>query len=417
MKVEYRRDIQNSYLVLITENQDDGKSYDIRMMMENRINGLLSCECKLMNNDILYYYDVTSKTSLEDICKERKIQGKEILFLLNRLLGILEKLEEFLLSEKSLCLSPQYIYIDKHMEQIDFSYVPGECWDFQVQLRELMEYLLPYLAHDNQEGMMIGYGLYHYVLREAFSIEGLHAQLNLYHDEKKEDISVVASEEIIESDLSVQKEEGVWQEIWDEDTEILKDEGMEKAYKFHYLCAFVALLWLLFGWILWRNFTDFLWIWVLMGSIFVGVSIAISVRGAKKKIATPLFENYKIEQIREVDEVDTQMLLPESSRKKYVLKNEKDTICLNNKDTYIIGRDKNLVDIVLTSTVVSRKHGEIQLRKNRCFLKDLYSTNGIRVNGKRLEEGEEMELFGGEWIEFADQRYYFQQEKSVDFLS
>ena len=61
MKVEYRRDLQNSYLVLIAENQETDQSYDLRMIMENQIEGLLSCERKLLNNDILYYYDVTSQ--------------------------------------------------------------------------------------------------------------------------------------------------------------------------------------------------------------------------------------------------------------------------------------------------------------------------------------------------------------------
>ena len=98
MKVEYRRDIQNSYLVLIAENQDAEKSYDFRMLMENQIEGLLTCERKLLNNDILYYYDVTSKVSLEDRCKVKKVQGHEILLLLNQLLGVLDKLEEYLLS-------------------------------------------------------------------------------------------------------------------------------------------------------------------------------------------------------------------------------------------------------------------------------------------------------------------------------
>ena len=60
--------------------------------------------------------------------------------------------------------------------------------------------------------------------------------------------------------------------------------------------------------------------------------------------------------------------------------------------------------------MISRKHGQIRLESNRCFLTDLYSKNGIRVNGVRVGEGEEIELFGGELIEFADISYYFQQE-------
>jgi len=98
------------------------------------------------------------------------------------------------------------------------------------------------------------------------------------------------------------------------------------------------------------------------------------------------------------------------NKKIYVLKNENEEISLNDKTTYIIGRDENVADIVLRSSVVSRKHGQIRMENNSCFLRDLYSRNGIRVNGVELTYGQEIELFGGEMIQFADVSYYFQQE-------
>lgn len=413
MKVEYRRDIQHSYLVLIAENQDMDKSYALRMITENQIDGLLSCERKLMNNDILYYYGVTGKSSLEDRCKVKKIQGQEVMFLLNRILGILEQLEEYLLSEKSLCLVPQYIYMDENMEQIHFCYVPGECWDFQIQLRELMEYVLPYLEHSNQESMMIGYGLYHYILREQFTVEGLHAQLNVYHGMKQKNISMVQVEkkEVIESDRMIPEKEYIWQDEWEDDTEIQKENIRKNEHWYHYFSALFILIWILAGWFLWRNFVTYLWLWGIIGILLVAVAIVICLKTKVWKRSEKQFSEEKptkcdMEENRE----DTQILNIVSNGKQYVLRNESNTVVLKNKDTYIIGRDKKLADIVLQSTVVSRKHGQIRLENNRCFLSDLYSKNGICVNGVRIGEGKEIELFGGELIEFADVSYYFQEE-------
>ena len=321
MKVEYRRDLQNSYLVLIEENQNADESYDLRMIMENQIEGLLSCERKLMNNDILYYYDVTSKISLEDMCRVKKIQGRDMLFLLNRLLGILDKLEEYLLSENSLCLIPQYIYMDDAMEQINFCYVPGESWDFQVQLRELMEYLLPYLEHNNQESMLIGYGLYHYVLRERFTVDGLHTQLNRYNEIKQENTSVVESQkkEITESDLVVSNREETWQDIWEEETEIQKKNDAKKEYRYYSLSALAIVFWILGGWFLWRNFMIFLWVWIIIGFIMVLIFTLIYVKWVRKKSKKIFLEEHNIE----VDEVYTEILNVTTNKKKYVLKNEK----------------------------------------------------------------------------------------------
>ncbi len=422
MKVEYRRDIQNSYLVLITENQDTDKSYDLRMITENQIEGLLPCERKLMNNDILYYYDVTARISLEERCKMKKIQGQEMVFLLKRLLGSLEKLEEYLLSEKSLCLIPQYIYMDDSMEQINFCYVPGENWDFQTQLRDLMEYFLPYLEHSNQESIMMGYGLYHYILRERFTVEGLYAQLNLYNGSNRETTSVVEVKEpeVRESNSEVSKKEEIWQDILDDEMEPPKKNGIQNDYWYHGLGTLVFLLWILSGWFLWRNFASFLWIWMISGVILTFIFIMLALKWVNIKSDNSLYEGGKIEHNTEhntkPEEVYTQVLNIMPNRKKYFLKNENDTIPLNKKDNYIIGRDEKLSDIILQSTVISRKHGQIRFENNSCFLGDLYSKNGIRVNGVRLREGEEIALFGGEFIEFADIGYYFQQEIQEPFL-
>ena len=410
MKVEYRRDIQNSYLVLIAENQDIEKSYDFRMLMENQIEGLLACERKLLNNDVLYYYDVTSQVSLEDRCKVKKVQGHEMLLLLNQLLGVLDELEEYLLSEQALCLLPQYIYIDEKEEKVKFCYVPGERWDFQKQIRELMEYLLPYLEHDNQESMMIGYGLYHYILREQFSIEGLHMQINTYHGTYQKVVSTVEQKEVLENTTTSAREDEIWTNSEKEDVELEEKKQGLLGYRFRGFCTFVGFSWILSGWFLWRNLVEGLWIWGIIGVLLITIGIFITIKYGKEKKENTIAKKSEIVYEIEQDEECTQILNLAPNRKVYVLKNENEVITLKDKTTYIIGRDENLSDIVLRSSVISRKHAQIHIDDNRCFLSDLHSRNGIRVNGMELTKGQEIELFGGEMLQFADVSYYFQQE-------
>ena len=325
---------------------------------------------------------------------------------------MLDKLEEFLLSEQSLCLLPQYIYLDETEEQIKFCYVPGEHWDFQKQLRELMDYLLPFLEHNNQEGMMIGYGLYHYILREKFTIDGLHTQLNLYHEIHKNRLSMVDSKEkeVVDANVVPHKENEILENVVAEDIQIQDDNCNLQKYRFRGVYTLLGTLWILSGWFLWRNFPDFLWIWGIAGGVLIVLLIFISMKwrtkGEVETSLTKVSTKCEIEQ----DEECTQILNIVSNHKTYVLKNENEKITLNNKSIYIIGRDESAADIVLRSSVISRKHGQIRIEKEKCFLSDLYSRNGIRVNGIELIKGKEMELFGGEWIQFADISYYFLQE-------
>lgn len=52
-----------------------------------------------------------------------------------------------------------------------------------------------------------------------------------------------------------------------------------------------------------------------------------------------------------------------------------------------IGRDKGM-DIIFDDPSVSREHAVLYYYKNRFEIKDLKSTNGVIINGKKAEKGE-----------------------------
>ena len=78
MDAEYRRDLQNSYLVLKMKEETENR-YPLRMITENKISGLLPCSFRRMNGDVLFYYDITSKISLAERCQCRKMTGEDFL--------------------------------------------------------------------------------------------------------------------------------------------------------------------------------------------------------------------------------------------------------------------------------------------------------------------------------------------------
>jgi len=48
--------------------------------------------------------------------------------------------------------------------------------------------------------------------------------------------------------------------------------------------------------------------------------------------------------------------------------------------TWTLGRSRGC-DIVLPEPCISRRHAEVSVRAGRCTIRDLASTNGLRVNG------------------------------------
>lgn len=65
-----------------------------------------------------------------------------------------------------------------------------------------------------------------------------------------------------------------------------------------------------------------------------------------------------------------------------------------------IGRDSE-ADIVLDQPQVSRQHARITLEGGRWMLADLHSTNGVYLNGQRLQPGERLSLKNGDLIQIG----------------
>lgn len=184
MKIEYRRDLQHSYLVIHREDKQEKEAYPSKMITENSIPGLLQCEAKRMDNEILYYYDLTSKISLEERWRGGKAEGEEVLTVIFAFLKVLENMEEYLLSADSVYLKLDQIYAAAGMEEIEFCYIPGETWDLEQQFRELLEETLPLLNHENKKAVVDIYSLYHYVVQEGLTAERLREHMERYRKSK-----------------------------------------------------------------------------------------------------------------------------------------------------------------------------------------------------------------------------------------
>ena len=149
MKMDYRRDLQHNYLV--AEDGEDTENYITRMMTENQVQGLLGCECRRMDQKKLYYYDITSKISLAEKCRYKKIKGSEVLLVVQGLLQVLVQLEEYLIPADRICLDWNYIYLDPASGQPSFCCLPVTEKELEQGVRELLEELLPRLDHHPSE--------------------------------------------------------------------------------------------------------------------------------------------------------------------------------------------------------------------------------------------------------------------------
>lgn len=79
-----------------------------------------------------------------------------------------------------------------------------------------------------------------------------------------------------------------------------------------------------------------------------------------------------------------------------------------NKPVFRIGKERSYVDyFVADNNAISRIHADIITKNNSFFVKDENSTNGTYVNGNRLSPKEEVQVFDGDIITFANEEFEF----------
>ena len=77
-------------------------------------------------------------------------------------------------------------------------------------------------------------------------------------------------------------------------------------------------------------------------------------------------------------------------------------------DRYILGKNSQSADLVISSPAVSRMHACLRWRAGRYFLEDLRSRNGTWINGAQVSVNTEYPLCHGDTIRFADREFRYE---------
>lgn len=459
MQIDYKRDLNHTYVILQEEKEPDTASYQIRMLLTNAIPGLLDCKIGKMDDKTLFYYEVTSRQSLQSVFEQRSIGAEVLRKLFEQMLDLLEELGQYLLVPDGLVLQPELVFADANLENFSFCYLPGKqghtgC--FQKQIRELMEYLLPKLDHQEQDAVVLGYGLYREISAEIFSVETIQALLYQTGKEKKETTEQEGKERSREENPPVQMEEMLWEEQEAEaaaenffvEAEEEKDEGnwkniVEAVICIGFLGGVLALRW---------TQAETVWYLVLGGAAAVVgiVSLALELfseyqnrKGLKQKDGTwnpqsdteqqgwrrdsPVEkektwekneeqENRKMHSLMELEgqEEDlfgkTELLTsPEDEGRAYLIPIDPIDLPLIpiERGSTLIGKLSAAADVILPYRTVSRLHAKLVSTEEGDYLLDLNSRNGTTVNGVPLMGETKRKLEDGDDISFAGKKYRY----------
>ena len=171
MYAEYKRDVSHNYLILREEEKVNTASYQVRMLTGNVIPSILKCRLQGLDGNLLFYYDITSRQSLASFYEQRKFHRKDLHMLFGGFIRVMEEMAEFLMNTDQLLLCPEYIFLDIEKREVKFCCLPDYHHPIQEQFRELTEYLLPRLDHEDPQAVSMGYGVYRKAMETGFQLE------------------------------------------------------------------------------------------------------------------------------------------------------------------------------------------------------------------------------------------------------
>lgn len=168
MNIYYKSDLKKAYLIL-EGGESQREDYQVTMLQENQIPGLLHTDVRFVDNCMNFQYEVSGYTSLMALHEKAKLSYKEILHIVKELLHTIQNLQNYMLDVNHLLLDPEFIFCKK--DTFAFCYYPVCTEEVQRSFRQLAEYFVREVDYQDEKGAHLAYTLHKETMANHYSIE------------------------------------------------------------------------------------------------------------------------------------------------------------------------------------------------------------------------------------------------------
>lgn len=465
LEARYFRDYKHNYMILRC-GQQAGTSYQCRLLTSGRIEGILRCSLRHINGESYFYYDISSRATLEGLYRDRKMTAQQIRELFEQLYGIYCGLGDCFMEESHLVLLPEHIYYDMSHQKYVGLYYPD--YETDKPYEALMDFLLEHLDGRDEKLANAVYTIYERMEGSSFSLQD--ALLLLSEGEEtaaeREMAKVVAfpaspADSEAETAASVFAPGFPAENAEEGESNLFEEKAFAPAKKknlFYPVLSVFSVLGIV-GIAYIYGFYELAdqEVMTLLGCggllvVCLLVGVIGTVRGGVREIkpkremenAKPfpgeesfcqadqtdisleqvLSRQMEINPVAPIKNAAPQMPMQTQEMgdcadtvffdsaqtieyKLYALdKKNKKHITLN-KFPYTIGKMAGCVDFALADDSVSRIHARFEKVDDRVMLVDMNSTNGTYRNGLRMQPQETVEIEPGDEIRFGNLNYCF----------
>ncbi|MBQ1173454.1 MAG: FHA domain-containing protein [Lachnospiraceae bacterium] len=191
MQAEFKRENHKSFFVIKDTRLDSGEQthavYDLEMLCENQIQGILPASIHSFNGETEIYYDISTKQTLRVLFEKRKLVKDDLKWLFSGIHEAVCGLEKYFLDMECLLIDPDYIYINVAKKQVYLLYYPYPEESFETGVEQLAEYILDKICNEDEQTVVYAYNFYRFVKEEKGDLISVFLQLERsdFHSEKE----------------------------------------------------------------------------------------------------------------------------------------------------------------------------------------------------------------------------------------
>lgn len=447
LEAKYYKDYRHNYMILQCRQEEASRSYQYKILTSGRIREILRCSVRYVNGQTYFYYDISSKTTLENFYQGKKMSYEQVKDLLQQIYNIYSKIGSFFMDEAKLVILPEAIYYDLTDRKYIGLYYPDYESERENPYEVFMEYLLDHIDTENQQLADCMYQIYEMSEGDCFSIEDALQMLERCK-RKEEIVTVEPVLPNIEQNREMTKSENLFDIYEPEPMPAKKKSLFYPIFAGISVCGIAAAMIVYFLYELSSEETLILIGCVAAMGACLLICLAMSKRDDRKEDKGDMRRRDSISNKEPDDlygagnnpislenvlsnDMDLHMagqrpkdekLLSEdvkcentvffdlsqmAEHKLYALdKKNKNHIELN-QFPYTIGKMAGCVDYVLSDDSVSRIHAKFDKENDKILLTDLNSTNGTYKNGLRMQPQETIEIEPGDEIRFGNLNYCY----------
>ncbi len=374
LEARYKKDMNSNYLILGCEEK---ATYELNMICNNKIKGLLDCRRYLFNGQTELHYNITSKQPLSRVYLKKELTAEDVRKILLSIRLLMDELKKYLLSFECILFDAEYCYCNPETKQSEWIFYPQR--KSESSMGKLAEFLIDRVDHGERTAVDMVYHFYKLVRNEMVTKAELDKLIEEYESDKtyeplkcekhdfgyEQDMQLAVQYKEADCGNDTLKSNTVWEKVKELIHTKVRIFSKEKTNKWGKRIETVnSLNWETYG--------------------------------------LEEYENYKGETV-----VMGVQSIKATRRLRSLSKSDAEYISLQ-KLPCILGKMEECSDIVLRDQSISRMHARIFEENGELYLQDLNSTNGSYINNLELESNEIVKLKIGDEITFGNLRYIYE---------